>query len=207
MVSVGGNCTACRTHAPLRSGRPRTGRGNPDLRRQHAHRLSRAARRKRLDRPLRKSSLSAALTARRSRHQARRRSRCSLEPRFAKIERNSPAAAPGRRLPGSRGRAIGYASMPTWCPNTSGQSPTSNPRITATLRWRGRPPKKTRLDYRPRHDQRRQSGLAASDRPALHHRCAEVGPQEVRLLNWPARTAGARSGKASRSSWRGTGDR
>ena len=28
-----------------------------------------------------------------------------------------------------RGRAIGYASTPTWCPNTSDQSPTSNPRL------------------------------------------------------------------------------
>src|SRR6266699_3301846 len=38
-----------------------------------------------------------------------------------------------------------------------------------------------RLDHRPRHGQRRQSGLAAPDRPALHHRRPEVGVEEVCL--------------------------
>src|SRR6478672_2715670 len=37
------------------------------------------------------------------------------------------------------------------------------------------------LDYRPRHGQYRQSGVAARDWPALHHRRAEVGAEEVRL--------------------------
>ena len=42
--------------------------------------------------------------------------------------------------------------------------------------WRAR----AGLDRRPRHGQRRQSGVAAPDRPALHHRRAEVGAEEVR---------------------------
>ena len=60
----------------------------------------------------------------------------------------------------------------------------------------------TGLDRRPRHGQRRQSGVAAADRPALHHRRAEVGAEEVRLRTrrrgWLAHGAA----KASRSSSR-----
>jgi hypothetical protein len=37
------------------------------------------------------------------------------------------------------------------------------------------------LDCRSRHGQCRQPGLAAPDQPALHHRRAEVGAEEVRL--------------------------
>src|SRR5271166_5510734 len=39
----------------------------------------------------------------------------------------------------------------------------------------------TRLDRRPRHGQRRESGVAAPNREALHHWRAEVGAEEVRL--------------------------
>ena len=53
---------------------------------------------------------------------------------------------------------------------------------------------------RPRHGQRRESGVAARDRPALHHRRAEVGAEEVRLRACSSRMAGARCAKASRSS-------
>ena len=57
----------------------------------------------------------------------------------------------------------------------------------------------TGLDRRPRHGQRRQSGLAARDRTALHHRRAEGGAEEVRRRSLP-RAAGARFRRASRSS-------
>jgi hypothetical protein len=36
------------------------------------------------------------------------------------------------------------------------------------------------VDYRPRHGQRRELGMAALDRPTLHHRRPEVGTEEVR---------------------------
>ena len=61
-----------------------------------------------------------------------------------------------------------------------------------------------RLDRRPRHGERRQSGMAAPDRPALHHRRAEGGAEEVRRRTRRDRTAGARSTRASRSSSRAT---
>ena len=70
----------------------------------------------------------------------------------------------------------------------------------------GGPPRcrRPRLDYRSRHGQRCQSGLAAPDREAaLHHRSAEVGDyEEVRCRACAAKGAGARSTKASRSSSR-----
>src|ERR1700681_1382539 len=37
------------------------------------------------------------------------------------------------------------------------------------------------LDHRSRHGERWEPGVAASDRPALHHRCTQVRAEEVRL--------------------------
>ncbi|HME85146.1 MAG TPA: hypothetical protein VKG91_11505 [Roseiarcus sp.] len=59
-----------------------------------------------------------------------------------------------------------------------------------------------RLDRRPRHGQRRESGVAAPDRQALLHRRAEVGAEKVRLRTRPSRqmAPGARRRRRSSSS-------
>src|SRR5271157_5680953 len=53
---------------------------------------------------------------------------------------------------------------------------------------------------RPRHGQCRQSGVAASNRPALHHRRPEVGAEDVRCRarssRWLAHGPGRRGGQA-----------
>ena len=58
------------------------------------------------------------------------------------------------------------------------------------------------VDRRSRHGQRRESGVAARDRPALHHRRAEVGAEEVRRRTRRAGRLARRCRKASRSSSR-----